>query len=233
MNELNKNHFAGIQKIAVKTLLCFMVLVDSGCGEKNEISEIFKATDYYLYGEEKIFIQKIEGKFYIEFYSADENKIKEECEKKGIKLYYIGDIRDHATFVAEGTEGPGAKIFTNLKVGYINGSYENCISVLSSTLYWSPFYKTENYEELKVTSKFTVILMPGTTLKNIEELALENVVEMIGIDEHDSNWYCLACTNHSKGNALEMANLFYDSGLFETAWPNCISGQLSGGLSIE
>jgi len=200
-------------------------------GENSMMSHTshFEATDYYLYGEKKVLLQKMDGKFYIEFYSDEENKIREKCTRRSIKIYDVHPIRDRASFTAVGTERSGAKKFTNLKVGFMEGSYEQCAEVLSSALYWSPFYKLEDeqYEELKVSSKFTVILKPSTTLKQIEELALENAIEMIGIDEHDSNWYHLACTHLSKGNALEMANLFYESSLFETAWPNCISGKLS------
>ena len=212
----------------------FLAIAIGACHENaDDSSTSFVATDYYWYGEEKILLQKIDGKFYIEFYSVDENKIREECTKKSITIYDVQAIRDWASFVDEGAEGSGAKIFTDLMVGFIEGSYKQCVEVLSSTLYWSPFYKYESGELLKVSSKFTVILKFDTTLKQIEELAIDNAVEMIGIDKHDSNWYHLACTNHSKGNALKMANLFYDSGLFETAWPNCISGSLSGSISLN
>ena len=195
----------------------------------------FEATDYYWSNNTKIPVRKVERQFYVEFYSKDENRIKEECTKKGIKLYTVHAIRDRASFTAEGTEGSGAKIFTNLMAGFMEGSYEQCIEVLSSTLYWSPFYKNEDtrYGSFKVTSSFYVVLRPGTTLQQIEELAKKNAVEMIGVYKHNSNWYILACTNQSKGNSFEMANLFYESGLFEQSFANTISGRLSSNCIDE
>ena len=186
--------------------------------------------DYEAGENIKIPLQKIEGKYYIEFYSKDENRITEECISKGINLYNVGAISDWARYVAEGTEGPGANIFINLMAGFMEGSYEQCIEVLASVLYWSPFYATEKvaaYGEIKITSMFTVMFKSGTTLKQLEKLAKKNSVYMIGIYNLNSNRYVLACTNSSKGNALEMANLLYESGLFENTSPNTISGRVS------
>ena len=106
----------------------------------------------------------------------------------------------------------------------MDGSYEQCDEVLSSALYWSPFYHLKDTEscEIRMMSMFTVILKPSTTLQQIAELAEQNAVEMLGFDRavYASNWYYLACTHRSNGNSLEMANLFFESSdLFETAWP--------------
>ena len=206
----------------------------SGC-KKDDSSGSFEATDYYWYFQEKILLQKMEGKYYIEFYSKEKEKIIIACARKGIRLYYVRAVSDLARFVVEGTEGPGAKIFTNLLRGYMEGSYEKCADVLSTSLYWSPFYENQTYGEIKVASAFSVVLKSGTTPQQIEELATKNAVDMIGIRETFSfdvnmyipNGYMLACTNCSKGNSLEMANLFYESCLFETTSPNLIGGNAS------
>ena len=69
-----------------------------------------------------------------------------------------------------------------------------------------------------------VKLKPATTLKQLERLANKNSVEMMGAHKEGymKEWYYLACTNQSKGNSLIMANLLYESGLFEEAMPNFI-----------
>ena len=230
MNNQIKNPFA-LQKGTVATLclVCTLFFMTAGCGMNDNVKEKKVEVDElytYLSGE-KIPVQKIDGKFYIEFYSVNENKIKEACAQKSVVLEDVQPIRDWASFTAAGTEGAGAKIFTDLMFGFMEGSYEQCTDVFSFTLYWSPFYKfgVDDFD-VKVSSKFTVILNSETTLKQIERLAEENSVEMIGVDRYESNWYHLACTNQSKGNALEMANLFYESGLFSNAYPNCMAGWL-------
>lgn len=39
-------------------------------------------------------------------------------------------------------------------------------------------------------------------------------------------WFVLSCDNESKGNALEMANSFYESGLFAAAEPDLMEDML-------
>jgi hypothetical protein len=206
-----------IKAIAAALCVVFISFIISGCGND-------ELNDYFWFGDKKKNVSIIEGKFYIEFYSVDEHKVKEECVKRGIKLSDVHSIRDWVSFSKEGTESAGAIIFTDLMSGFLEGSYEQCSYVLSSALYSSPFYKNidENCE-IKVTSLFFVVLKSGKTQYQIEELAKKNSVEMIGVDKIEPNCYLLACTNHSKGNALEMANLFYKSGLFVASYPNCIN----------
>lgn len=118
--------------------------------------------------------------------------------------------------------------FADLKVATIQGDYNKVSSVLSDAFYWTPYYKMENGNEIGITNLFYVKLKSETNLSMLKELAKENAVEVIGADEFLQGCYYLACTNLSKGNALEMANLFYESGLFEFASPS-----LSGAGSVD
>lgn len=45
-------------------------------------------------------------------------------------------------------------------------------------------------------------------------------MEIVGNDSFMPLWYILSCNKNSKGNALEMANLFYESGYFASAQPD-------------
>jgi len=189
----------------------------------NELQEMADYDNYYLYKGNKIPLQRMEGKFYVAFYPADETRFKEELAKAGGVLENEVAWKDNS-FYSSSTDmtGFGAQKFTNFITAIVNGSYEQCATALSVALYWGPFYRTENEDEIGVTEMFTVILKPGTNLAQLEKLSKKNAVEMTGRDTIDSNWYHLACTHLSKGNALEMANLFYTSGLFEDAFPSMI-----------
>ena len=50
----------------------------------------------------------------------------------------------------------------------------------------------------------------------LDSMALANRVDYLGI--RSSVYYGLKCTKESAGDALEMANLFYESGFFTNAW---------------
>jgi hypothetical protein len=173
---------------------------------------------YYLSQGEKFPLEKIEGKFYVVFRVADSVAVKEALDAAGATLYNVREIISHARFV----EGPTGDTFTNCWTASVEGDSVQVAAALSLTVYWSPYYRHPDGEEMRVTEMFTVVLKPGTTVEQLKELAAENGVEMIGRDEFTANWYHLACTRLSSGHALQMANLFFKSGLFEDAFPNTI-----------
>ncbi len=81
-------------------------------------------------------------------------------------------------------------------------------------------FSTQGYENVGLTGKFFVEFKAGTQLSDVEKLAEENFVKILGEDEVLKGWYTLTCTESTVGNALEMANLFYESGLFKESAPD-------------
>jgi len=206
---------------------CFTSCAKSGSNDDESFS-ITKINEndppYYWYRGEKITLQKMSGKFYVVFYSTNEEKFRDELEKKGISLDYVEEWADYS-HTGFDMSGSGALKLIDFKTSFIEGSHEMCATALSYAQYWSPFYKTMDGSEIRITQLFTVILRSKADFPQLELLANENCVEMIGWDTNDcfSDWYLLACTNLSTGNALEMANLFYESKLFENAFPEIIA----------
>jgi len=209
--------------------LCLLFIFFVACNKENELNEVrtknFGETDYYLVDGKKIAITKMDGKFYVMFYLAEEDKFKEELVKAGIKLTREEEITEFSSYSIN-LIGSGVKKFSHYKTGIIESSYERAKTALSHTLYWAPYYKINNPQEFNgikevgVTNLFNVKYKSKTSLAQLEELVKKNGVEMIGPDKFLHGWYMLACTNLSKGNALEMANLFYESGLFENTCPD-------------
>lgn len=56
----------------------------------------------------------------------------------------------------------------------------------------------------------------------LESLAQENNVEILGHLRYLELSYILSCTKGSAGNSLQMANLFYETELFEYAAPDIV-----------
>jgi hypothetical protein len=211
---------------------------------------------YYLYQERKIPVQRMEGKYYVVFRATDSTRVASELTVAGATLSNVETLQDHSLLtvpdvreqvIRDGTKSveddheTGATAggtFFNCKTATVEGDHEKVAATLSSVVYWSPYYKFDDGEEMVVTEMFTVELKTGQTsndgaigtrasvdpdhVARLEALAKENAVEMIGWNKYTPNCYRLACTNRSTGNALVMANLFYASGLFETAYPGQI-----------
>ena len=85
-------------------------------------------------------------------------------------------------------------------------------------IYSAPFFKV-NGKELGLSNYFYVKLKKASDIILLEEMAKENKIEIIGNDSFMPLWYVLSCSKISNGNALVMANLFYESGSFEEAQP--------------
>lgn len=58
---------------------------------------------------------------------------------------------------------------------------------------------------------------------HLKKMALKNNVEIARSNEFMPEWYVLKCSKSSKGNALVMANLFHESGMFEIAEPSFLT----------
>lgn len=89
-------------------------------------------------------------------------------------------------------------------------------------IYAAPFFRTEDGSELGITNILSVQLSKEQQFEKLEKIAEYNNLEILGENRYEPNVYYLSCTKDSKGNALEMANLIYESGLVEYAAPEFI-----------
>lgn len=171
---------------------------------------------YYWFGSEKVPLQKMTGKFHVLFYSINEEKLNAELAKNGVSLT---DVKE-CSYGIDQTES-GLQLPKDCKTASIEADYEKIESALSYTLNWSPYYKRiDNGWELRLEFLFYVQLKPGINRSQLEKLAKRNGVVIISDEEFLQGFYYLACTNLSGGNTLEMANFFYESGLFTTSSPS-------------
>jgi hypothetical protein len=187
-----------------------MSILCAGCSTPSG-PDITNSPDYYWLGDEKIPLQKMDNKFYVMYDSANEEKLEAEFERLGItitdKKAYLDDFQCSI-------KGFDAEKFAGIKSATIQGDYEKIAPLLSLTVYWAPYYKTD-IGEGRLTNRFSIRLKQDADLAQLEKLAKEHGVEILGENEY-GGWYELACSNLSTGNSLEMANLFYETGQFES-----------------
>lgn len=229
MKQLKKHFFLFLSFTIIVGSCNDFTIEESNLGEDTIItrSADSKITDeldysgYYWLEKEKIPIQELEGKYRVMYYSSDMNVLQQKLAKVSIELNDIEEWKDYMYPSVKKTSSNTTN-FANLKIATIEGNFEEISSALSDVFYWTPYYKMRNGQEIGITNLFYVKLNQGTNFAKLEKLAKENAVEILGADEYLEGWYYLACSRHSNGNALEMANLFYESGLFEYASPNLL-----------
>jgi subtilisin family serine protease len=87
-------------------------------------------------------------------------------------------------------------------------------------LYEAPFYKTPGGEEVGLSHLFYVKLKQEGDQPHLEALAREHRVAILGRNKFMPLWYTLGCYRQASGNALEVANKFYESERFSVSEPD-------------
>ena len=171
------------------------------------------AQDYYYYFDEKIPIVKIEDMVYLKItndFIEHEFKI---LEKNGFKIHYYDETRKEMI----------------LKANNMDLNEKNILIKCKNIIAINPFYSTiDGKYKIGVTETFVVKLKSNTDYSLLNKLILETNTHIIEQDKWDTNRVIIAVDKHSKGNSLQMANYFFEFGIFEYSVPDFFSN-----LSLE
>lgn len=214
--------------INILGMIAFIFL--SGCHpeleipEKEEVyMELFSKTkadsalDYYWYDGNKIPLTKLPNKKFVIFKANTESSFQNNLKTKGITLnsanihiYKRPNIKDNNSGVKRNA------VDDNYKWTTIEADDANKLSINNSDIiYEAPYYKTESGDELMLSNIFYVKLKSVNDINILQNLAIKHNVEILGETLYQPLWIVLSCTNNSSGNALDMSNLFYETGLFD------------------
>ncbi|MEW6508889.1 MAG: S8 family serine peptidase [Bacteroidota bacterium] len=93
-------------------------------------------------------------------------------------------------------------------------------------LYRTPFFYSKSGKEVGLSHLFYVKLYKSDDHQLLVELAQKNGVRIVGHNKFMPLWYTLSCNSNSKGNALEMANFFFETGYFSASQPDLMVDDL-------
>lgn len=125
----------------------------------------------------------------------------------------------------KGADRKGAKPFyseVEIKGAGNQETYEEKIkgySKLSGVLKASPCFTLKNGKNAGLTAFFYVQLKEQKDSSLLFTLADRNGIFVTGSNRYMPLWFTLSCEKQSNLNALEAANLFYETGLFENTEP--------------
>lgn len=178
----------------------------------------FSSTDYYWYGSKKIPLLKSANKNFILFDASNISQIQRIKANAAVQSV-DSSIFDYQVCGVSSPINLKKSIATNLKWTVV----ENIAATTFTTanlVYSAPFFMTENGNEIGLSNLFYVKLKNTSDIDKLEQLAAANHVDIIGQNKYMPLWYTLYCTSESTGNALDMANLFYETELFEASEPD-------------
>jgi len=86
--------------------------------------------------------------------------------------------------------------------------------------YAASYYSLPNGSEIGLTNIFYVKLKDNSDINIIKSEAIKYKAIVHEDSRYMGSWYRLTCDKYSLGNALELANIFYESGLFANTQAN-------------
>jgi subtilisin family serine protease len=185
----------------MKTLFKFLIILGLGVIIAANLLPKSQEKFYYAY-DEKIFLSEVDDKIIIQFASNQSSDSRSLLSK--IPDLKEGEItwRDDSTVVLKIQASERVKILTDLS------KREDVASN-------NPMYKTVEGAEMGVTDRFIIELKENASKKALQELNTEHNLEILKADEH----YIILKVPKG-GDALAMANLYYESGLTKYSHPD-------------
>ena len=172
-------------------VVAFAPLISCSVNEPND--ETF---DYYWYENTKITLQRGNQEYIIYDDAFLPESDKEQLVESG-EVYYPE--------------------VSNLKWGITKP--DAVIEDLEHVLYRTPSYKNNDGDNVFVTHRFYVKLKDNNDFLSLQEMVNKYNADIEQEDEDLPQWYILRCELPSSLNALELANIFYESGLFAASEP--------------
>jgi len=165
-------------------------------------------SSYYWYKGKKIKLENIDTKKFLIFESESEDSLnvislfsENDIKVRNMNPKYIGGTKSMKWTVVDRT------------------TYENLIYKNLKIRYEGAFYKSTRNIDIGLSHIFYVKLKKEQDIYVLDSLSKEYKVKIIERNKFMPLWFVLSCSNESKGDALEMANLFYESNLFEASEP--------------
>ncbi|WP_109097003.1 S8 family serine peptidase [Aquimarina sp. AU58] len=207
-----------IYKIAPLMLLFFAVSV---FGQK-------QSDTFYYYKGEKFFLDIDTRTISISFEGENSINSFKSLRSNSIKIKEIVEDNSRATLVSLDAKAISKKA---VKRYYMEVSTSKNITIadyykeiesykkLPNTLMASPTYITKSGGEVGLSNNFYVKLKDKNDVDFLYEKAKEMNVEVLGRDKYMPLWFTISITSPHELNAMDLSNVFYETGKFESTEP--------------
>lgn len=187
-----------------------IILFTIGCDKSSD--DVDNQKYYYWADKEKIELSIIGNKKFILITDTELKKLPNDDVKKEMKKLSPQD-------------SPKIERLDNLRWGIIDSKIIKQYNV--NTIYEADNYMTSLGKEVVLSHIFYVKLKREQDFHLLQKLAQKYNVLIFDKNEYMPLWNRLSCVDMSKGDALQIANIFYESGLFEASQPSFIEGNIA------
>ncbi len=196
-------------------------LVESSVSDATTRSFLNEKEVFYWFKGEKMPLKEIDNRSYIIFKKTDKESVisyfsilDEELDISDVKKL----IRNDNLLKDDVVEAYKDLLWADIKVS-VETAYSN-----PDILYAAPYYRNpSDNSEFPLTNMLYVFLKDKGDLSALEKITKEYRIEIIRELPDFPLVYMLACDKESAGNALEVANSLYETGIFEAVEPIFLS----------
>lgn len=195
--------------------------------KKNLIILLFIISNLFLYGQNEYYYWYKGEKVYLEENNAKRFLLLKNIESENMLSQIIGNswhiekLKKENTVITLNAYNKKSNQ-QSLSWAIIKTTNKSDITIidLDEIIYDAPFFSNSQNEDIGLSHLFYVKLNQKKDLNILDELSLKHNVKIIGSNKFMPLWYTLSCTKRSTGNALTMANLFFETGLFSASEPD-------------
>ncbi|MBQ6277220.1 MAG: S8 family serine peptidase, partial [Bacteroidales bacterium] len=174
---------------------------------------LYSQTAYYWSGGRQINMTINNNKYFIVSNKADSTAVKNELQNvltiSPFKPFQIGAVQNNAT-----------NTMNSKCWAIVETSSPINIPSNSSIDYITPHFTLSDSTTVGISNLFYVKLRNLSDTLKLDSLSNLYNVTRLGYYSRMPLWWTMGCTKYSTGNSLEMANLFYETGLFTFAQPD-------------
>ena len=174
---------------------------------------LYAQTAYYWSGGHQINMTINNNKYFIVSNKADTTAVKNELQNvltiSPFKPFQIGAVQNNAT-----------NTMNSKCWAIVETSSPINIPSNSSIDYITPHFTLSDSTTVGISNLFYVKLKNLSDTVKLDSLSNLYNVTRLGYYSRMPLWWTMGCTKYSTGNSLEMANLFYETGLFTFAQPD-------------
>lgn len=174
---------------------------------------LYSQTAYYWSGGRQINMTINNNKYFIVSNKADSTAVKNELQNvltiSPFKPFQIGAVQNNAT-----------NTMNSKCWAIVETSSPINIPSNSSIDYITPHFTLSDSTTVGISNLFYVKLRNLSDTLKLDSISNLYNVTRIGYYSRMPLWWTMGCTKYSTGNSLEMANLFYETGLFVSAQPD-------------
>ncbi|MTI22300.1 T9SS type A sorting domain-containing protein [Fulvivirga sp. RKSG066] len=197
------------------------------------MSTINYAQEYYYYykGEKQPLSLNTEYVYLVASSEVSDSSALRSLVNKGaiVEKFDVNDVTKTLKSVGQSTEGTKywAEIKLQQKLSEKEYSaYLKELKAFGAITHASPYFSNANEDKIGLSEYFYVKLRNEKDFGRLSKLAVDLRAEVVGQNKFMPLWYTLKTNNDSKLNALEMANRFYESKMFEHSEPDLMVDDL-------